>query len=141
MADQKSTPSSAWLIASVVFVIAVMAAYVVDEFTGISVLAPFRDDTVPGADQAEGSLQPAVDACKRSARVQVGSALLSMRMDSKSTRYLPDTQEYLVILDLMIEGQERIAYYYECNVMAVSQQVVRTRVTGPPGTFEQIGIE
>ncbi|EAR08995.1 hypothetical protein [Reinekea blandensis] len=141
MADRKPESSSAWLIVSVLFVIAVMGLYVLSEFTGYSVLAPFRSDQLEGADRAEGSLQPAVEACKRSARAQIGSALLDSRMDSMSTRYLADTQEYFVILDLTIEGQERTAYYYECNVMAVSQQVVRTRVTGPPGTFEQIGIE
>lgn len=141
MPENKDSSSSLWLTLSVFFVIAVMALYVVEEFTDYSVLSPSSGGGSGLGGSAEGSLQPAVDACKRAASAQLGSSLVSSRMDKISTRYLPASQEYFVILDLVIRDQERVAYYYECNVTAVNQQVIRTRVTGPPGSFESIGIE
>jgi hypothetical protein len=51
---------------------------------------------------------------------------------------MESSREYVVFLDVRIRGQERVEYYFECNVSAVNQQVTRTRLNGPPGSFEGI---
>jgi hypothetical protein len=139
MADSNEKESASWfVVGSVLFICIVMATYVIDRYTDLSLMSPFSgNDAIPG-EQAEGSLQPAVDACKRAARQQIGASLLQMDVDSGSTRYRASRQEYEVFLDLILKNNERVAYYYECTVSAVTQRVSRTRVTGPPGTFDKI---
>jgi hypothetical protein len=132
--------SSRFVVISVVFICAVMASYVIDRYTGFDITAPFSGFGQSTEGEAEGSLQHAVDACKQVARSQIGATLLQMRMDSISTRYIEATKEYVVFLNVLLEGRERTDYYFECTVSAVSQSVTRTRLTGPPGSFEQIGI-
>lgn len=138
--DPRNKQSSLWVTASVAFIIMVMATYVMDRYLGFTITESIFGDSESVEGMAEGSLQPAVDACKRAARVQIGASLLSAKMDARSTRYLSATQEYLVFLNLMIQGSERLDYTYECNVSAVNQQILRTRVNGPPGSFQQIQI-
>lgn len=132
--------SSKFVIASVIFICCVMAAYVLDRYTGFDITAPFSGSSSAPGENAEGSLQPAVAACRRAATAQIGPRLLQMRLDPSSTRYQQSSQEYQVFLNVMLEGQERIDYYFECTVSAVSQRVSRTRLTGPPGSFDKIGI-
>jgi len=138
--EQSEKKSSLFVIISVLFIFAVMTMYVFDRYGSFNVLDIISGGQRSTNGDAEGSLQMAVDSCKRELTLQLGNTLLDSRMDKLSTRYLPDRKQYMVILDITIRGKERTPYYFECTVSSVSQQIDRTRVTGPPGSFEQIGI-
>lgn len=141
MAEQENeTKSDRFVVFSVVFICCVMAAYVIDRYTGFDITRPFSGSQNSSPGNAEGSLQPAVDACKRVANIQLGPSLLQMKVDPISTRYVASNQEYVVFLNVVIKGKERIDHYFECNVSSVGQTVTRTRLTGPPGSFDKIGI-
>ncbi|WP_196159861.1 hypothetical protein [Reinekea sp. G2M2-21] len=141
MAEPESPQKASWfVILSVTFIVMVMAGYVMEKGLDFSLFGTFSSSGRGNDGSAEGSLQPAVDTCKRAAKLQIGPALLQMDMDRLSTRYIADRQQYLVILNVIIKGQERMEYYYECTVSSVTQEIDRTRLTGPPGSFEQIGI-
>ena len=138
--EHSEQKSSLFVVLSVVFIFAVMTVYVLDRYVGFNVITMITGPARSVGGEAEGSLQAAVDTCKQEVSFQLGTGLLSSRMDSLSTRYDTNRQQYLVILDITIRGKERIPYYFECTVSAVTQQIDRTRVTGPPGSFDQIGI-
>jgi len=142
MSEPAKQESASWfVIGSVVVICAVMASYVVDRYTNFNLLSPFSGGKSSLDGAPEGSMQHAVDACKRVATIQLGPSLLQMRMDSISTRYLSSKSEYVVFLNVIIKSKERTAYYFECNVSAKNQAVSRTRLTGPPGSFSKIELK
>lgn len=140
MSDPNEKPAaSKSVIFSSAFVLIVMLIYVLQEFAGFSILEGFGGGA--NDSQAEGSLQGAVDACRRAANAQLGSALLSSKMDARSTRYQEASKEYLVYLNVRLDGQDRAAYSYECTVSAVSQRVLRSTLNSPPGTAQQFNFQ
>lgn len=90
--------------------------------------------------QAQGSLQLAVDKCRAQIKKQLGSKLLTSNLDELSTRYNDKTKQYLVFIDLVIKGVEKEKYYYECQVSALNQKIVKAQLTSPPGQFQKINI-
>lgn len=90
--------------------------------------------------QAQGSLQMAVDKCRSQAKAQLGSRLLKTDLDELSTRYNDSTKQYLVFIDLVIKGEESQKYFYECQVSAVNQKIIKALLTSPPGQFQKINL-
>lgn len=141
MAEPNRPGTVSWpIVAGSIFITLVMAYYVLNRYTGFDLTAPFSSSPPQLDGGAEESLQPAVSACRAAMNSQLGSSLISATLDPRSTRYLAGSREYVVFLDVRLRGQDRVEYYYECNVSAVSQQVTRTRLNGPPGSFEGISI-
>ena len=123
------------LIAVVVLLSLFMASLVAHQYGGfnfvLNIFSGERSDS-----EAEGSLQLAVYACKQEIRASVGSNLLQMDVDRLSTRYVSARQSYLVFVDIMVKGQERVPIYVECDVAATDQRINRIRVNGPPRGFD-----
>ncbi|MBU2862801.1 hypothetical protein QWZ13_09030 [Reinekea marina] len=91
--------------------------------------------------QAQGSLQKAVQTCRNQVRAQLGDRLSKTYLDEMSTRYDEGKKEYLVFIDVVIKGLEKDKYYYECQVSAVNQRILKAQLTAPPGAFQQIELQ
>lgn len=100
---------------------------------------PFSS-SAPSGSMAEGSLQGAVDSCKRLIRSQLGAALQQMDVDDMATRYDASTKVYRIFVNVIVDGAEREDTYVECQASAVTHQVLDFSFNGPSRQFEQIGI-
>lgn len=86
---------------------------------------------INGADLAEGSQQQAVAVCQRAVRASLGPRLRQMYVDTIATRYVASNQSYSVFINVVIEGMEREDTYAQCDVSAVTQELLLFRMNGP----------
>lgn len=137
---QGSTSSPLGIGLSIV-IIMVLITLIMSNFAGFSGFTGLfgGGDNLDG--QAQGSLQKAVQACRTRVTGELGDRLSKTYLDEMSTRYDESKKEYLVFIDVVIKGQEKDKYYYECQVSAVSQRITKAQLNAPPGAFQQIQLK
>jgi hypothetical protein len=117
-----------------------LITFIMNNFAVLPALKGLFGPGVSTQGQAYSSLQAATDTCKRRASLQLGENLLKTKLDERSTRYIDESNQYLVYLDITIKGMENKKYYIECRISATNQAVLNIELTGPPREFQQIQI-